>query len=163
MRRGPPPQPKHVLAMKGSWRADHREELGEFYDQLPEPPAFARPRAADFFREACHSLDGMGVLTKTDKHCVLRYAMTLDRWYSAEEELAKEAIHFSSKVGRGGEEKSAKPSAFFAQSAACHEQLRQLESVLGFTPADRTRLGMAVTERQGKTADPMDALLANRG
>jgi P27 family predicted phage terminase small subunit len=146
--------------MKGSWRADHREELGEFYETLPEPPSFARERAAEFFREACKSLDSMGVLAKTDKHAVLRYAMVLDRWYSAEEELAKEAIHFSAKVGRGGEEKAAKPSPFFAQASACHEQLRQLEAVLGFTPADRTRLGMAVIDRQGKTADPMSALLA---
>ena len=104
----------------------------------------------------------MGVLAKTDKHCVLRYALTLDRWYSAEEELAKGVIHFESKVGRAGEEKSAKPSPVFAQSAACHEQLRQLESVLGLTPADRTRLGMAVIDRQGRTSDPMDNLLDKR-
>lgn len=160
MRPGPPPKPKHVLAMTGSWRADHREELGEFYDTLPEPPEFVRPRAADLFREACAALDNMGVLAKTDKHTVLRYALTLDRWYSAEEELAKNPIHFHCMVGRQGEEKAAKPSPFFAQSAACHEQLRQLEAVLGFTPADRTRLGMAVVDRQAKSADPMKALLA---
>lgn len=160
MRRGPPPQPKHVLALKGSWRADHRQELGQFYEVLPEPPDFLRPRAAEFFREACRNLDAMGVLAKTDIHAVLRYATTLDRWYSAEEELAKEAIHFQAKMGRGGEEKAAKPSPYFAQATACHEQLRQLESVLGFTPADRTRLGMAVIDRQGKSADPMSALLA---
>lgn len=163
MRRGPPPQPKHVLALKGSWRADHREELGEFYEQLPDPPEFARERAKEFFREACLHLDAMGVLAKTDKHCVLRYALTLDRWYSAEEELAKATIHFDAKIGRAGEEKSAKPTPYFAQSAACHEQLRQLESVLGLTPADRTRLGMSVIERQGRSSDPMDDLLAKRG
>ena len=161
MRRGPPPQPKHVLALKGSWRADHREELGEFYENLPEPPTFCRDRAKDFFTEACHQLDAMGVLTKTDKHAVVRYAVTLDRWYSAEEELAKAAIHFHSMVGRQGEEKAAKPTPAFAQSAACHEQLRQLESVLGFTPADRTRLGMAVIERKAKSADPMAKLLSS--
>lgn len=161
MRRGPPPQPKHVLALKGSWRADHREELGEFYEQLPEAPPFLRDRAKAFFEEACANLDLMGVLAKTDKHAVVRYAATLDRWYSAEEELSKQAIHFHSMVGRQGEEKAAKPSPYFAQSAACHEQLRQLESVLGFTPADRTRLGMAVIERRTKAADPMAKLLSS--
>jgi P27 family predicted phage terminase small subunit len=160
VRRGPPPQPKHVLALNGSWRADHREELGEFYDTLPEPPTFLRERAADFFREAARNLDAMGVLAKTDKHTVIRYAATLDRWYSAEEELSKNAIHYHSMTGRSGEEKAAKPTPAFAQSTSCHEQLRQLEAVLGFTPADRTRLGMAVIDRQGKTADPMSALLA---
>lgn len=161
MRRGPPPQPKHVLALKGSWRADHREELGEFYEKPPEPPPFLRDRAKAFFEEACANLDSMGVLAKTDKHAVVRYAATLDRWYSAEEELSKQAIHFHSMVGRQGEEKAAKPSPYFAQSAACHEQLRQLESVLGFTPADRTRLGMAVIERRTKAADPMAKLLSS--
>jgi P27 family predicted phage terminase small subunit len=160
MRPGPPPKPKHVLALTGSWRADHREELGEFYETLPEPPSFMRERAADFFREACAQLDAMGVLAKTDKHAVVRYAATLDRWYSAEEELAKNAIHFHSMVGRQGEEKASKPTPFFAQSAACHEQLRQLEAVLGFTPADRTRLGMTVMDKKAKSADPMKAVLA---
>ena len=159
MRRGPPPKPKHVLAMSGSWRADHREELGQFYEVLPEPPEFCRERAAEFFREACRNLDAMGVLAKTDKHTVLRYALVLDRWYSAEEALAKGEIHFEAKVGRQGEEKAAKPTPAFSQASACHEQLRQLEAVLGFTPADRTRLGMAVIDRQAKSADPMSALL----
>lgn len=161
MRRGPPPQPKHVLALKGSWRANFREELGEFYEKLPDPPEFMRPRAADLFTEACKQLDSMGVFAKTDMHAVVRYAVTLDRWYSAEEVLAKETMHFSSMIGRGGEQKAAKPSPEFAQSAACHEQLRQLESVLGFTPADRTRLGMAVVDKSSKSADPMSQLLAN--
>lgn len=146
--------------MRGSWRANFREELGDFYDQLPEPPAFVRPRAADFFREACINLDSMGVLAKTDKHTVLRYAVTLDRWYSAEEELAKDSMHYQSMVGRNGEQKASKPSPAFAQSAACNEQLRQLESVLGFTPADRTRLGVAVIEKKAKSADPMSEILA---
>lgn len=160
MRRGPPPKPRHVLAMSGSWRANDRQELGEFYEQLPEPPDFLRPRAADLFREACRNLDQMGVLAKTDVHSVVRYAAVLDRWYSAEEELAKNAIHYHAMVGRGGEEKSAKPSPFFSQSTACHDQLRQLESVLGFTPADRTRLGMAVVEKSSKTTDPMSDVLS---
>lgn len=160
MRRGPPPEPKHVLALKGSWRANFREELGEFYDQLPPAPAFLRPRAAEFFTEACRHLDSMGVLAKTDAHAVVRYSAVLDRWYSAEEELSKEAIHFTAMMGRGGEQKASKPSPAFAQSAACHEQLRQLESVLGFTPADRTRLGMAVIDKSSKSTDPMGALLA---
>lgn len=145
--------------MSGSWRADHREELGDFYDKLPEPPEFLRERAAAIFREACLNLDQMGVLAKTDKHAVVRYAATLDRWYSAEEELAKTAIHYHAKVGRQGEEKAAKPTPEFAQSAACHDQLRQLESVLGFTPADRTRLGMAIVEKKAAAGDPMSALL----
>jgi P27 family predicted phage terminase small subunit len=161
MRRGPPPKPKHVLAMTGSWRADYREELGEFFesDALPEPPEFMRERAKSFFREACISLDRMGVLAKTDIHVAIRYAATLDRWYSAEEELAKSEIHYHSMIGRQGEEKAAKPTPYFSQSAACHEQLRQLESVLGFTPADRARLGMAVIEKGKGAADPMGKLL----
>lgn len=161
MRRGPPPQPKHVLAMTGSWRSDYREELGEFFesDALPQPPEFMRDRAKDFFREACINLDRMGVLAKTDIHVVVRYAATLDRWYSAEEQLAKSEIHYHAMVGRQGEEKAAKPTPYFSQSAACHEQLRQLESVLGFTPADRARLGMAVIEKGKGAADPMGKLL----
>jgi P27 family predicted phage terminase small subunit len=160
-RPGPPPKPKHVLALADSWRADYREELGEFYEKLPEPPVFLRDRAKEFFREACRNLDKMGVLAKTDTHTVVRYAATLDRWYSAEEEMAKSAIHYYAMAGRQGEEKAAKPSPFFAQSAACHDHLRQLEAVLGFTPADRARLGMAVIEKGKDASDPMGKLLGS--
>ena len=124
------------------------------------PPEFLRPRAAALFTEACIALDSMGVLAKTDRHAVVRYAAILDRWYSAEEEMAKDTIHYVSMTGRGGEMRAAKPSPAFAQATACHEQLRQLETVLGFTPADRTRLGSSAADKQAKSADPMSALLA---
>jgi len=157
-RRGPPPRPKHVMALAGSWRADHREELGSFFDTLPDPPAWMRPRAQAIFSETCHHLDEMGVLARSDIYVVSRYAAVLDRWLSAEEELSKSAIHFHAMAGRNGEEKSAKPSPAFAQSAACHDQLRNLETVLGLTPADRTRLGVSVMDKQ-QAVDPMSKLL----
>jgi P27 family predicted phage terminase small subunit len=161
MPRGPAPKPKHVLALNGSWRANKRDELGEFYEELPEPPAFLRDRAKQFFVESCINLDAMGVLAKTDKHVVVRYAATLDRWYSAEEAMAGETMHYLSMTGRQGEMKSAKPTPAFAQASACHDQLRQLETALGFTPADRTRLGMAAAERRTQVADPMAKLLSS--
>lgn len=157
-RRGPPPQPKHVMALAGSWRADHREELGSFFDTLPEAPEWMRERARAIFTETCRHLDTMGVLARSDVHVVSRYAAILDRWLSAEEELAKSTIHFHAMAGRNGEEKSAKPSPAFSQAAACHDQLRNLETVLGLTPADRTRLGVAVMDKK-QAVDPMSKLL----
>jgi len=159
MRRGPPPQPKHVLALKGSWRADYREELGKFHDEMPMPPEWMRPRAAAIFVEVCLLLKDMGVLAKTDERVAHRYAAVQDRWLSAEEELAKTTMHYSAMAGRAGEDKAVKPSAAFAQASACHDQLRNLETVLGLTPADRTRLGMAVIDRSRNNTDPMDKLL----
>jgi hypothetical protein len=41
------------------------------------------------------------------------------------------------------------------QAKECGEQLRHLETVLGLTPADRTRLGYGAVK---VVADPVDAL-----
>lgn len=109
--------------------------------------------------EAVRSLDEMGVLAKTDIHTVIRYATTLDRWYTAEEELAKTGIHYIALTGRDGEQKACKPSPAMAQANICHDQLKQLEATLGFTPGDRARLGTSPPQPKAKTADPMKAVL----
>ena len=46
-----------------------------------------------------------------------------------------------------------------SQARDCGEQLRHLETVLGLTPADRTRLGY---KAEKIVVDPMDELIANR-
>ena len=52
-----------------------------------------------------------------------------------------------------------RPSKWQAQSNNCHEQLRQLETVLGLTPADRTRMGYKAVK---KVVDPVEAVLGKR-
>lgn len=89
----------------------------------------------------------MGTLAVSDTEVIARYSAIWDRYVSAEEEL-KEIVEPMIEVfdPTTGAFKFSRPCGALAMSNLCHEQLRQLETVLGLTPADRTRLGMAVTK-----------------
>ena len=53
-----------------------------------------------------------------------------------------------------------RPCGLATQFKETGENLRHLETVLGLTPADRTRLGYGAVK---VVDDPMDALLSKRG
>jgi hypothetical protein len=58
-------------------------------------------------------------------------------------------------LGPDGSLRFSRPTAMAAQAKDTGEQLRHLETVLGLTPADRTRLGYGAVKM---VADPVDAL-----
>ena len=99
----------------------------------------------------------MGTLAVSDTEVIARYAAIWDRYKTAEEEL-KEIPEPMIEVfdTRTGAYKFSRPCGALAMSNLCHDQLRQLETVLGLTPADRTRLGMAVSKPE---VDPVATLL----
>ena len=159
MPRGPAPTPKHILALRGSKEANYREELGDLVDTLPEAPDWITERAQKKFLEVCKFMQSMGTLAESDLEVVTRYATVWDRWRTAEEWLAKGADAYIEVLAPDGSLRFSRPSKWQAQSNQCHEQLRQLETVIGLTPADRTRLGYKAVK---KVVDPVDAVLSKR-
>lgn len=162
MAKGRPPTPKAVLQLRGSKLANSRAELGSMVtDSLPEPPTYLKPRAAQMFLQVCSWTRDMGTLADSDAEVIARYAATWDRWVTAEEAL-KDIEHAYIEVcdPKTGDYKFSRPCGPMAQSSAMHEQMRQLETVLGLTPADRTRLGYGVKEIE---VDPVDSLLRQVG
>lgn len=160
MVRGPSPTPKHVLQMRGSREAKGREELGIQPADIPAPPEWMRPAAKEMFRLVCGYTQRMGTLAESDTEVICRYAIIWDRWREAEMQLAKDGCGYVEVTAPDGSLRFSRPSRWQAQSNHCHEQLRQLETVLGLTPADRTRLGYGAVK---VVEDPMDTLLAKRG
>jgi P27 family predicted phage terminase small subunit len=160
MVRGPAPTPKHVLQMRGSREATGREELGVSVSVDPEPPEWMRPAAREMFRLVCGYTRRMGTLAESDTEVICRYAIVWDRWREAEINLAKSDCGYVEVTAPDGSLRFSRPSKWQSQSNHCHEQLRQLETVLGLTPADRTRLGYGAVK---VIDDPMDTLLAKRG
>ena len=154
--KGRPPTPKHILDMRGSKHAKNREELGDLVESLPETPDWITERAQEKFVEVCEFARNMGTLAKSDVEVITRYAIIWDRWRQAEEWLAKGADSYIEVLAPDGSLRFSRPSKWQAQSNQCHEQLRQLETVLGLTPADRTRLGYKAVK---KVIDPVDAVL----
>jgi P27 family predicted phage terminase small subunit len=160
MAKGPAPTPKHILQLRGSREAKYREELGTPVSELPEPPDWMRPAAKEMFRLVCGYTQGMGTLAESDTQVIARYAIVWEKWWAAEQELAKTGECWKEVVGPDGSLRFCRPTKWQSQSNHCHEQLRQLETVLGLTPADRTRLGYGA---QKVILDPMDELLTKGG
>ena len=158
MSKGRPPTPKHILDARGSKHARGRSELGDLRSDLPEPPDHLKPRAAAMFIQVAAWCRSMGTLAVSDTEVIARYAAIWDRYKSAEEEL-KEIPEPMIEVfdERTGSYKFSRPCGALALSNLCHEQLRQLETVLGLSPVDRTRLGMGASKPQ---EDPVATLLA---
>ena len=156
MVRGPAPTPKHILQLRGSKEAAYREELGTKVNSLPEPADWMRENAKEMFRQVAGFCQGMGTLAESDQQVIARYAIVWDKWQEAERELAKPGAEAWKEVlAPDGSLRFSRPSKWQAQSNHCHEQLRQLETVLGLTPADRTRLGYGAVK---VTTDPVDAM-----
>lgn len=160
MARGPAPLPKHVLKLRGSEEANYREELGTPPEKLPEPPEWMKPAAKTMFTLVCGLTQRMGTLAESDTEVIARYSVIWDRWQEAEKRLAKMESGWVEVLAPDGSLRFSRPSKWQTQSNHCHEQLRQLETVLGLTPADRTRLGY---HAEKIVLDPMDELLKKRG
>lgn len=160
MARGPAPLPKHTLKLRGSDEANYREELGTAPSSLPEPPSYLKPSAAAMFRQVCEMTQKMGTLAESDTEVIGRYSAVWDRWRAAEEQLKGLDSGYIEVLAPDGSIRFSRPNKWMTQANVAHEQLRQLETVLGLTPADRTRLGY---HAEKVVLDPMDALLSKRG
>lgn len=160
MARGPAPTPKHILSLRGSKEANYREELGTPVDTLPPPPEYLKPAAAAMFTTVCGYTQRMGTLAESDAEVIARYAAIWDRWRTAEEQLKNLDSGYVEVLAPDGSLRFSRPNKWMTQANASHEQLRQLETVLGLTPADRTRLGY---HAEKVVLDPMDELLKKRG
>jgi len=153
--RGRPPKPKHVLKVAGSWRASEREELGTKPAAPLQPPAWMKPRAQEIFGRLVEWLGRMGTLAETDEHVISRYCTVYVAWEYAAQQLQKVDSLFVEVLAPDGSLRFSRPTAMAAQAKDCGEQLRHLETVLGLTPADRTRLGYGAVK---VVSDPVDSM-----
>jgi P27 family predicted phage terminase small subunit len=156
--RGRPPTPKHILQMRGSKHAKNREELGVQPDVMLAPE-WLKERAKGIFDNVVAWMTNMGTLAESDINVVTRYAVTYVQWEFAAQELQKCDATWIEVSDKDGNLRFSRASAMASQARDCGEQLRHLETVLGLTPADRTRLGY---KAEKIVVDPMDELIANR-
>lgn len=153
--KGRPPKPKHLLQLVGSKHAKNREELGTPPAEQMQPPDWLKPRAKEIFSRLVGWLTTMGTLAETDEHVVTRYSITYVAWEYAAQQLQAVDMLYREVLSPSGDLRFSRPTALAAQYKDCGEQLRHLETVLGLTPADRTRLGYGAVKVE---ADPVDAL-----
>jgi P27 family predicted phage terminase small subunit len=158
MARGPAPLPKNILVMRGSEEANSREELGTPLRDLPDPPEYLKPAAKTMFHQVCIYTQNMGVLAESDVEVIARYSAVWDRWRTAEEHLKQLDSGYVEVLAPDGSLRFSRPNKWMTQANSSHEQLRQLETVLGLTPADRTRLGYGAVK---VVSDPVDELFGD--
>ena len=156
--KGRPPKPKHVLALCGSKYAKGREELGTTPGAAMQPPDWLKPRAKQIFVRLVEWLTRMGTLAETDEHVVTRYCVTYVLWEHAARQLQATDAAYVEVLAPDGSIRFSRATAMATQARDCGEQLRHLETVLGLTPADRTRLGYGAVK---VVADPVDALFGD--
>lgn len=97
----------------------------------------------------------MGTLAETDEHVISRYCTVYVAWEYAAQQLQKVDSLFVEVLAPDGSLRFSRPTAMAAQAKDCGEQLRHLETVLGLTPADRTRLGYGAVKM---VSDPVDSM-----
>lgn len=153
--KGRPPTAKHILQLRGSKHAKNREELGAPPPAAMEPPAWLKPRAKEIFAAVVAWLTRMGTLAESDEAVITRYATTYVMWEFAAQQLQQIDAAYVEVTNSDGSLRFVRASGMATQFRDTGEQLRHLETVLGLTPADRTRLGYGAVK---VVQDPVDAL-----
>jgi len=156
--RGRPPKPKHILTITGSKRAKTREELGSAPESPMQPPEWLKPRGKQIFGRLVEWLAKMGTLAETDEHVITRYCTVFVAWEYAAQQLQATDSLYVEVLAPDGSIRFSRATAMATQARECGEQLRHLETVLGLTPADRTRLGYGAVK---VVADPVDELFGD--
>lgn len=159
---GRPPKPKAVLHLSNPSKARSRIEIGQAPSHLPLVPPYLTASAADIFLNTAELLHQMGVLAVSDNEIIARYSTALDMLHQAQEQLKDEVEPVREIVDdRTGQMKFTRDCAAFDLFQKCHHMLRQMEAVLGLSPADRTKLGIARSDTQKNGGDPFADLLAS--
>ena len=157
--KGRPPTAKHILTLRGSKHAKNREELGTAPEAPLTPPPWLKPRAKEVFAQVIAWLTSMGTLAESDEAVITRYAATYVMWEFAAEKLQEIDAAYVEITNNDGSLRFVRACGMATQFKDCGEQLRHLETVLGLTPADRTRLGYGAVKVE---ADPTDAYFGTK-
>ena len=157
---GRPPKPKAILQLSDPAAARRRKEIGIPPKHLPLVPPHLNASASDIFLNTCELLHGLGVMAVSDVEVIGRYSIVLDLNHQAAVEMNDDPekvvpIH-DQQTGELRFTRNAPAWELFLQTS---EQLKKLEAVLGLSPVDRTRLGIARSNTQAKPGDSFEELL----
>lgn len=137
--RGPAPTPHKLLALRGSWRAEHSRDTVQAPPQIPEPPSWLGAEARPIWDKVTAQLGALGLLAAVDEMPLARYCEMMVRWIKAKEFVDK---HGDSHPVLGKRDRVI-GMKLVPQMKILKEfgaELRSLEAQFGMTPAARTRI-----------------------
>ncbi len=137
-KRGPPPTPKALLKLRGSWRGDLIDNTPDPSPGKPTRPAWLSGDAAKAWKRLVPVLDKAGMLSKVDGNALGRYCQLWARWRDAEDFIAKHGTTYP--IRRSEKVTEFRPFPQVKIAATLADQLLRLEQHFGLTPSARTRL-----------------------
>jgi P27 family predicted phage terminase small subunit len=135
-RRGTPRTPTKILAMRGSWRAKHRDAEPTPPPLAPRAPAWLDAEGKKLWRLWWKRLSACGMLTQVDEVAFARYCQTLARWIKMELFIQKHGEVYPLRNATG----AVTSFAIFPQVGIylrLSDQLCRMEAAFGLTPASR--------------------------
>jgi P27 family predicted phage terminase small subunit len=120
---------------------------------IPPCPAHLSAEARKEWRRMGRQLAVLGLLTNIDRTALALYCQSWGRWIEAETAFRQYGLMVKSPSGFPMQ------SPYLAVANKSMEQMRQLLTEFGMSPASRTRLGVNPVEAE---PDPLDLLRSRR-
>ena len=140
--RGPSKTPKHVLSVRGSWRADARgkEPQAEKAPSTMRCPSWLQDEAKRAWKKVVRQMGVMGVLTLADENLIARYCATWARWRRADAFVVEKGEGY--EVTRDGKVVSVHKYPQTTVASQLLSELTKMEDRMGLSPAARASLAV---------------------
>lgn len=151
MKPGPRPKPTELKRLAGN---PGRRPLNDSEPEFPVPgrmlnvPAYLGDTAADVWRDLGRPLLDAGLFTVVDKYALAMFCAAAGRWIEAEEALQKTG---GPVLTSDNDNLYQNPHLHVANRA--WDQMRQMFGEFGLTPAERSRLRVAIQEDEPTLAE----------
>jgi len=153
--RGRKPLPTAVKQLRGTarpCRSNPNEPQFPVPLRTPSAPDWLSETAADVWRELGRTLLDAGLFTVVDRYALAMFCAAAGRWIEAERRVdAEGAVLISKETG------NPYPNPWYHVANKAWDQLRQMLSEFGLTPAERSRLKAAVSEEELSLAEVLFA------
>lgn len=136
-KRGPPPTPKAILAMRGSWRAKERADVPGS-EKIPPCPRWLGREAKACWKRTIPLIAEMRVLRSADEAALVRYCQLWEQWVAAAKFVQKNGDTYQTVDANGNTIHRERPES--KKCRELHAALLRVEGEFGLTASARSSL-----------------------
>lgn len=154
--RGRKPKPtnlKHLAGNPGKRRLNESEPHPPVPGTAPYAPKFINAEARREWNRMVNILLELGLYTEVDRAALAMYCQAWGRWVDAEMKLQKSGLVVTSQ-----ETGILYQNPYLSIANKAWDQMRQMLSEFGLTPAERSRLHVMPTEDEPTLAEQLFAM-----
>lgn len=142
--KGPPPTPKRILELRGSWRAKTGADTLDVDPETPDPPHWMNELELSVWHRLVELLCNLRIIGIIDQYALSRYCVLSARFLEIREFLQENGDTFPVKSG-SGITTMRKQWPQVKEMGNIADKLLRLEKEFGMTPSARARI-VAPTE-----------------